>query len=118
LATAPEDTARAALVAVQAIRDLAAVGPTAEELARHAQQLQAGVWMELEGPEARMLRLGRWAVSGEEWLTPGAVAARLRAVRPAHVRAFAQRLGDPAGWAAAYLGPAGAEPGPWSWMEA
>lgn len=117
LAAAPENARRAAAIAVEAIRELAATGPSADEVERHVRQLQAGVWMDLEGPEARMQRLGRWAVSGDAWLAPGEVSASLRALRPGHVRTFAAGLGDPARWAAAYLGPSGAEPGPWRWME-
>lgn len=118
LATAPEEAQRAAEIAVATIRELAATGPTQDEVARHTQQLQAGVWMDLEGTEARMLRLGRWAVAGDAFLTPGQISARLRALRPASVRALARALGDPAGWAVAYLGPAGAAPDLWTWREA
>ena len=117
LSASPEDARRAAEIAVDTIRELAASGPTPEEVERHARQLQAGVWMDLEGPDVRMQGLGRWAVSGDGWLAPGEVSARLRALRPAHVRAFAVGLGDPADWAAAYLGPPGAAPGPWRWRE-
>ncbi len=117
LATAPEHTAEATERALAEVRRLAREGVPADELGRHRDQLLAGLWMTLEGCEARMTRLGRLAVCGLPLLSPAAVASALRAVRPRDVRAQAQALGDPAAWAAAYVGPAASAPASWRWEE-
>jgi predicted Zn-dependent peptidase len=118
LATAPRDAARAAEMAVAEVERLADAGPDAAELTRHCRQLETGIWMDIEGTESRMQRLGRWAVGGGDWWTPAELTARLRAVGRNDIREFAVGLGGVPTWAAAYLGPPPRAPQGWNWMEA
>lgn len=116
LSSAPRSIGAAAQVTVEEIRRLAADGVPAAELERHRAQALAGLWMAQEGTEARMMRLGRQAVSGLPLLRPADMASALRGVTARDLRTSAERLGDPACWAAAFVGPAAA-PGPWTWEE-
>ncbi len=115
LATAPSQSRAAAALVLQEIRRLAAEGPTAAELDRHRDQLVAAVHMSQDGTEARMSHLGRQAVAGLPLFASAQVVAALRHVSRRAVQTFARDLGDPADWAAAFVGPQGALPGPWAW---
>jgi len=117
LATGPADAKAAAALMLQEIGRLAADGPTAVELRRHQDQLVAAVHMSQDGTEARMSRLGRQAVAGLPLLPAAQVVSELRHVSRRAVQAFAAGLGDPGGWAAAYVGPKAAVPEPWAWEE-
>lgn len=117
LACGPRQAATAAEVTLQEIRRLGEEQIPKEEFRRHVDQLVAGVWMGLESTEARMGRLGRQAVAGEPLQGPAEVVSCLRESTPKTVRRLAQRLGDPAGWAAAFVGPRGPKPGPWAWTD-
>lgn len=117
LAAGPGEAARAAGLALEEIAALAADGPTPEELRRHQDQLVASVHMGAEGTEARMTRLGRQAVAGLPLLSAAQITAQVRRVSRRAVQDFAAGFGDPAGWAAAYVGPRAAAPAPWLWEE-
>lgn len=115
LATSPAHASAATERALSQVRLLARDGVPQAELLRHRDQLLAGLWMTMEGCESRMVRLGRLATCGLPLVPPSQVAAALRAVRPGQVRAQAAALGDPAAWAAVYVGPAAHAPGVWRW---
>ncbi len=117
LASSPASAREAAAVTLAELRRLAAEGVPAAELALHRDQLLAGLWMGLEGAEARMGRLGRAAVAGLPLVPPEEVADQLAAVRADEVAALFVDLGDPAAWAAAYVGPRRGTPGSWSWED-
>ena len=117
LAASPASAREAAAVTLAELRRLAVEGVPAAELALHREQLLAGLWMGLEGAEAHMGRLGRAAIAGLPLVPPEEVADRLAAVRADDVAALFLDLGDPAGWAAAYVGPRRGTPGTWSWED-
>jgi len=117
LSTAPTEAALATRLALAETRRLAAEGPTAAELRRHQDQLVASVHMALEGNDARMTRLGRQAVAGLPLLPLTEVCRHIRGVTRRGLAAYAATLGDPAGWAAAFVGPRAAAPGPWAWRD-
>lgn len=118
LAAAPARAREAVSVTLAEVRALAERGVPDSEVRLHKDQLLAGLWMSLEGTEARMGRLGRQAISGLAPVPPEEVAARLEAVTADEVREIARALGDPAGWAAAYVGPRRGTPSEWQWEDA
>ncbi len=116
---APPGRAREALaVALAEVRRLQAEGVPAEEAALHREQLLAGLWMGLEGVEARMSRLGRTAIAGLRLEPPEEVADRIASLPAAAVHEALVHLGDPATWAAAYVGPRRSLPDLWEWEDA
>ena len=117
VATTPGQAAEAAELLLGEVRALGRDGPGAEEVARHQRLLLAGLWMGQETPEGRMLQLGRVTTAHLPWLEPEALAAALAAVRPEEIARLGGALGDPAGWAAAVVGPSWAAPAPFAWRE-
>lgn len=118
LAAPPSHMRQAATVTMEEIRRLARQGIPSGELQRHKDQLLAGLWMGLEGTEARMGRLGRLAVADQPIPSPEAVASALAAVQADELLQLANALGDPSTWAASYVGPRRGMPPEWRWEDA
>lgn len=118
LSTAPRLMGQASALACREVVRLAEQGVPAAEMERHRAQFLAALWMGQESTEARMLRLGRLAAAGLPLLLARDLAREFRAVGSRQVRALAQRIGDPRGWAAAFVGPKAKAPDGWAWQPA
>ena len=117
LAAAPTSVREAAAVMLSEVRRLTSEGVTETELSLHKAQWLAGLWMGLEGTEARMGRLGRQAIAHLPLTPPTEAAERLAAVTVDEVDALSADLGDPAQWACAYVGPKRGTPAGWNWVD-
>lgn len=91
--TAPERVREVETLMVGQLEDLAAAGPTEEELARVRGQLRGGLALGLEDNGSRMSRLGRSEILGR-YHTVEETIARIDAVTGEDVRALAARLVD------------------------
>ena len=77
------------------LEDLAASGPSEDELERVRGQVRGGIALSLEDNWSRMMRLGRAEMSGEYRTVPETLSA-IDEVGVEDVRALAQRLASQA----------------------
>lgn len=73
------------------LEDLAAKGPTEEEIARVRGQVRGSLALAMESTRARMMRLGRSEMLGK-YFTVDQLLARIEAVEGEHVQALAAEL--------------------------
>ncbi|MDN5963256.1 MAG: insulinase family protein [Actinomyces sp.] len=89
--TAPARVREVEDLMVAQLEEVAADGPTEEEMERVRGQVRGGLALGLEDNWSRMTRLGRSEVQGR-YLTVAAALARVEAVTPADVRTLAAQL--------------------------
>lgn len=89
--TAPSHVEEVEALMVAQLEEVAADGPTEEELERVRGQVRGGLALGLEDNWSRMTRLGRSEIQGR-YLTVGAALARVEAVTREDVRALAADL--------------------------
>lgn len=88
---APENIDEVETVMLAQLEDVAAEGPTAEELRRVRGQVRGGLALGLEDTWSRMTRLGRSEIQGR-YLSADAALARIEAVGADEVRTLAAEL--------------------------
>lgn len=89
------------------IGDLASSGITPQELHRAREHLKGSLMLGLESTSQRMTRLARAELTGEAYLQPDELLAKIEGVTAEQVHALAQRLFRPSQYAYAAVGPVG-----------